>query len=403
MRGVHRPRCSCWQGDAIPSLTTSPGVEAARSSLLSVVVLALALAPQPAIGQDTLQSPPPAETFEPQVSLGGLFYLTYEELDVGGDRTSQFFIHRAYLTSTVQILPRLSGRITLDTSQDLEGDGRGDMEVRLKYAYARYHLGDWGGLRQVELEGGIVHMVWLDFEEHINLYRMRGPMFMERSGIFNSADFGLTLGGELGPQLPAEYRDEVSSSYAARYGSFALGIYNGTGYHGDERNTDKVIQGRLTLRPFPQVLPGLQVSALGILGKGNQSKKDGPVPDWRTYDLFLSYQDRWATFTGQYVWGRGNQRGTWVLPAGSGDASDYSGFSLFGEGRLGRGWRVIAGFDRMDREAELQDLGFQRVHGGLGYDLGKQNILLLDMDVRDWDDRDLESETRLRVVFQLKF
>ena len=93
----------------------------------------------------------------------------------------------------MNILPNLSGRITMDAHQD----GEEDMEVRLKYAYGKYSLGDVGGITGLGLEGGIVHMVWLDFEEHINLYRMRDKMFVERSGMFNSADFGVTLTGGL--------------------------------------------------------------------------------------------------------------------------------------------------------------------------------------------------------------
>ncbi len=43
------------------------------------------------------------------------------------------------------------------------------------------------------------------------------------------------------------------------------------------------------------------------------------------------------------------------------------------------------------------------VHGGIGYDFGGQNILLLDLDRRNWDDSDLETDTRFQVVMQVKF
>jgi hypothetical protein len=356
--------------------------------------------PFPSVAQE---AGPPPPRFTKSVSFNGLFYLTYEEADEGGERACQFFIRRAYLTTNLRILPELSGRITFDTSQDMEGDGRGDMEVRLKYAYAKYDFGDWGSLRGLALEGGIVHMVWLDFEEHINLYRMRDPMFLERSGVFNSADFGLTFGGGFGPDLPEEYRESVNSSYPAKHGSFAIGVYNGTGYHGDERNKNKVLQGRLTVRPFPETLPGLQLSGLGIVGKGNQSGAEAGIPDWRTFDLFLSYQDRWGTLTGQYMWGDGNQKGTWTLPSDPGEATDYNGYSLFGEGKPGGGWRIIGGFDRVERMSGPEDRGFYRIHAGAGYDFGSQNVLLLDFDRREWKKSDLPTETRVRVVFQLKF
>ena len=366
-----------------------------------LLLLFLHLSPAAGSAQQAGTGTPSAQ--EPRVSFSGLFYLVYENGEEGGEDLSRFFINRGYLTARANVLPRLTARITFDTSQDLEGDGRGDMKVRLKYAYAKYDFGNRGPFTGVGLEGGIVHMVWLDFEEHVDLYRMRDPMFMERSGMFNSADFGLTLSGGFGENLPGDYRERVSSSYAARHGSFALGLYNGAGYHGDERNQDKVLQGRLTFRPLPDVLPGLQLSGLAILGKGNAGGSEEDIPDWRVFNTFLSYQHERGTVTAQYAWGEGNQKGSWTEPGESGLANDYDGFSLFGEGRLGGGWLVIGGYDRFERTSGSADRGFQRVHGGIGYDLGSQNILLLDLDRREWEDSAIPNDTRVQVVMQVSF
>jgi hypothetical protein len=339
----------------------------------------------------------------PQVSFEGLFYLNYETGKEGGVDYGRFNVHRAYLTSRVKLIPKLSARITFDTSQDHEGDGRGDMKVRLKYLYAQYDFGDWAKLTDVALEGGIVHMVWLDFEEHVNPYRMRDQMFMERSGIFNSADFGLTLSGGIGEELPEKYREEVGSHYAARYGSFAVGVYNGGGYHGEETNENKVAEGRLTIRPLPDVTPGFQLSGLAIVGKGNQGGEDAELPDWQTFNLMASYQFPKGTVTAQYAWGKGNQKGSWVEPTDAAEATDYDGYSLFGEYRVGSRWRLLSGFDDFARTPGASDRGFTRVHGGVGYDFGGQNILLFDLDRLSWDDADLEIDTRFQVVMQVKF
>jgi hypothetical protein len=340
-----------------------------------------------------------------RISLSGLFYLTYENGRDGGESYNQFFVNRAYLTTRVNILPRLTARLTLDTSQDKEGDGQGDMEVRIKYAYAEYDLGSAGPLTELALEGGIVHMVWLDFEEHLNLYRMRDPMFMERSGMFNSADFGLTLSGGLGGSLPEDYQREVSSSYAARYGSFALGLYNGGGYHAEERNEGKVLQGRLTLRPLSDALPGFQLSGLAMAGKGNQPGAPDEIPDWRVFNVLASYQHARGALSAQYAWGEGNQKGTWTEPERSDLATDYSGYSLFGEHRLGSSsaWRLVAGYDRLERTPGSLDRSFHRIHAGIGYDLGGDNILLLDFDRREWDDAALPVDDRVQVVLQVKW
>jgi len=333
------------------------------------------------------------------LKISGLFYVGYENGKEAGAKYNQYYIGRAYLTAQTGILPRLSARVTIDPSQDREADGRGDFNMRVKYAYAQYNLGQAGTLTGLTLEGGLVHMVWLDFEEHVNPYRMRDPMFMERSGMFNSADVGVTLSGGLGPQMDESYRRDVGSAYANRYGSFAIGLYNGGGYHAVEDNQNKVAEGRFTLRPLPAVLPGLQVSGLAIVGDGNTAANS---PNWRNYAVFGSYQHRFGTLTAQYVWGEGNQKGSWVEP-GTQDATNVAGVALFGEGRLGGGWRVLAGYDDFERTSGATDLGSTLVHGGVAYDLGKSNILLFDVEQRNWDAEGRPNDWRGALIMQVQF
>jgi hypothetical protein len=359
-----------------------------------VVFAALALPTAHACGQST-----------EGVSFSGLFYLAYENGRESGEAYNQFSVNRAYFTTRARVLPRLTARLTLDTSQDMEGDGEGDMEIRIKYAYARYEMGGAGPITGVVLEGGITHMVWLAFEEQINRYRMRGPMFLERSGLFNSADFGLTLSGSLGQDLPEDYRGAVSPAFSGRHGSFALGIYNGGGYHAIEWNHHKVLQGRLSLRPLPDVLPGLQLSGLALAGKGNRPGPLDQIPDWRVYGGMVSYQHPRGALSAQYAWGEGNQKGTWTEPGRPHVATDYLGYSLFGEERLGAAlaWRLVAGYDRLERTPGSSDRSFHRIHAGVGYDLGGENILLLDLHRRSWDDPSIPVDHRLQVVFQVRW
>ena len=341
-----------------------------------------------------------------KIDFSGLFYLTYEDGVLDGEDYSRFFVTRAYFTAEMDILPFLSGRVTFDTAQDLEGQGRGDMEVRLKYAFAKFHFSDRGIFNHPNLEAGIVHMVWLDFEEHINLYRMRGPMFMERSGIFNSADFGLTFASGLGDDLDEAFRSYAGNKYGTRNGSLAVGVYNGSGYHGDERNVNKTVETRLTWRPLPDNLKGLQLSGLVIYGEGNVEETNDSPPVWKTYNAFLAYQFLHGTATAQYVWGQGNQRGTWVEPGDPSQAMPYEGYSGFLEWKFGdrHQWRVIGGYDDFERVADNgEDFSFTYVYGSLGYDFGRENILMLDFDRRDWTDPRRETDHRVQVVMQLKF
>lgn len=368
-----------------------------RFSLLGALLFLLASTPQPGSAQHNDSQ---GTSFPGPVSFSGLFYLSYQTGESGGEDFSRFSVNRAYLTGRVNVVPRLSARITMDAHQDETGD----MKVRLKYVYGKYALGDVGRLTGLGIEGGIVHMVWLDFEEHINLYRMRDKMFMERSGMFNSADMGVTLTGGFGEDLPEEFQETVTSHYASRWGSFAVGVYNGGGYHGAEENLNKTVQGRLTIRPLPDVLPGLQISGLGILGEGNNLDPElDESPDWRVFNAMASYQHAGGTWTAQFVTGEGNQAGSWYEPTDLAEATDFNGFSIFGEQRFSSGWLITGGFDQLERKPGDQDLSFTRIHGGIGYDLGNQNILLFDVDQRNWEDDARDSDTRFQVVMQVKF
>jgi hypothetical protein len=369
-----------------------------------LVALFLAASCGLALGDDRASTDPPADLVK-SIDFSGLFYIGFEHGELAGEALNEFFVSRAYLTAEADILPVLSARITLDASQDLEGDGRGDMELRLKYAFGKFHFGDWGLLRRVDLEAGIVHMVWLDFEEHVDLYRMLSPMFMERSGIFNSADFGLTLTGGIGPDLSEEYRENVNSKYAARNGSFAVGVYNGGGYHGVEINSNKAVEGRITWRPIPDRAPGFQVAGLAIVGDGNLDDPGAEPPPWETYNLFASFEHARGAVTAQYVRGKGNQRGNWVEPDDPTRSQSYSGCSVFGEYRLGsfRRWRVVGSYDRFDRRSSTEDFSFDRGAVAVGYDLGKSNILMLEYSVWEFADPERPDDWRLQAVQQVTF
>ncbi len=146
----------------------------------------------------------------PQVKVGGLWYLSYQNGTSSDEDFSRFVIKRGYINIEAKINSYLSARITPDVVQR---EDPGDVEVRLKYAYAKFSAPrDLGFITKPQLEFGIVHMPWLDFEEHMNLYRMQDTMFMERLGLFNSADIGFTGMGLLGGTMPEEYQKQVSST-----------------------------------------------------------------------------------------------------------------------------------------------------------------------------------------------
>jgi len=337
------------------------------------------------------------------VKIGGVYYLSYQNGVEEDDSYSEFFVRRAYLTVKKSILPYLDSRITLDVHQDSEGDGKGDMEVRLKYAYANFKLPDLYLLTKQNIEFGIVHMPWLDFQEHINYYRMREKMFVERVGVFNSADFGATYAAYLGGELDDDYKSRVNKKYAGRVGSLALGIYNGGGYHAVEKNHNKVLEGRLTLRPLPNILPGLQLSGFTAYGKGNVGGANEHIPNWNTILGMLSYEHHFGTVTAQYLQGEGNQKGEWVKLKDPEGAVSYSGYSFFGELKPGEHWRPIAGYDFFDPNTGIEDDEYSRYFVGLGYDFGHRNVLLFDYDVRDYVDGKQPDDHWYQLTMQIHY
>ncbi len=335
------------------------------------------------------------------LKIGTTTYLSYQDGEAGGDDFSRFTIKRGYIDIRQKISDSFSVRLTPDVTQDSSGD----VKVRMKYAYGQFQWHELGFLAKPTVEFGIAHMPWLDFEESINRYRMQDTMFLERNGIFNSADVGVMFGANLGGELDESYRSNVNSHFAGRWGSFQLGVYNGGGYHASEANTNKVIEGRFTLRPLPDIVPGLQVSLLGLDGEGNVSDAAGaPAPDWRVVNAMVSYESPRFVATGQIYSGDGNQKGSAVNPDGSARAQD--GWSLFSEVRLdeARKWAVFGRYDEFDADTDGSgDRVSKRSILGLAWWFHKSNAWVLDYDRVEHEGAGVDADHRLQLTLQIKY
>lgn len=260
------------------------------------------------------------------LDFSGQWFLGYQVDDAGKPgETNAFLLKRGYVTVQKQLNKHLSARITQDIAVDHEGDGEGDIEIRLKYGYLRYTSDLNGFISKPFIEFGLVHRPWLDFEQKINHYRVQGTMFLERIGMLRSADYGLTIGGMLGGEIDDDFQKSVNSSYPGKYGSFSVGIYNGGGYEAIENNKNKLIETRFSYRPLPVKLPGFQMSWIGAVGKGNIAES----PDYFLNSIYLSYDSPWFTLSGTYFNGRGNLIGNALDE--SGKSYDHDGYSVFSE------------------------------------------------------------------------
>ncbi len=340
------------------------------------------------------------------LKIGGVVYLSYLGGKAGGEKYNRFEMKRGYFDVRKTLTPYLMGRYTTDIHQLSSGD----WETRMKYLYAKFTFEGNDVVSQPGVEFGQGHAPYHDFWEAINGYRLQGTMFLERSGVFNSADQGVVFGADLGGELGPEYRKTVNPHYAGRRGSVQLGVYNGGGYHAKEVNNNKVVEGRLTLRPAPDRAPGLQVSVVGMDGKANVSAVPGrPLPDWRGADVMLSYESRLVTVTAEGYAGTGNQSGTAV--DFNGRSLDQNGQSVFASVRLPEheAWGAMARFDHFDtnihsgtRFDETNDQ-VDRVIGGVSYTMTSGNMWLVDVEHVSHTVIHMSDETRGELALQLHY
>jgi hypothetical protein len=261
--------------------------------------------------------------FIKKTEISAQWFLGYS-YDISADE-DYFNLKRGYFTVKTDLSPAISVRYTQDITIDQEGSDAGNVEIRMKYLYMKLKPFKSGFFKDMYAEIGLVHRPWLDFEQKINDYRVQGTMFLERMGIFNSADFGITVDGLIGGKMDQETQKRLGSHYPGKYGSYSFGIYNGAGYHDNEKNHNKVFENRISVRPFPEFFPGLQVSYSGAYGKANIESR---LSDFRMHLIYLSLEDRLYTFTGQYYSGLGDSYGSLYnenIPYKN------EGYSVFGE------------------------------------------------------------------------
>jgi hypothetical protein len=290
-------------------------------------------------------------------------------------------------------------------------DSTGDWKLRQKYLYGELRPPNAGGvLTEMKGEIGLSHIPWLDFEEALNPYRCQGTMPLERAGVFNSADLGVSLRGNFGGRLANSKEVVGNDHYDGRYGSWHIGVYNGGGYHAGEVNENKPVEYRITVRPLPDYLPGFQASYFGIYGKGNNTSFNSLgkgyfnfSPDWIVHEGFLSYQHPWFILSAQMFATKGNQGGNWInqpapsKPIGMRANSLWTrGYSIFGDVKIPvkvfNEYRCHA-FYRTDwfnadqDEVIAKSAKYTKLITGMAFHIYKSNLLLLAFE-KTWYGRD---------------
>jgi len=328
------------------------------------------------------------------------WFLAYQYGEEKGESHNEFLLKRGYVNIKKQINDGFSGRITTDITVDEEGDGEGDVEMRLKYLYLKNSLPSIGPLHKPFMEFGMVHRPWIDFQQEINVYRLQGNMFLERNKVISSADYGIYFHSFLGGDLDRKARKALGRKSAGRYGSLAFGVFNGGGYHAIEKNENKTVEGRLTLRPLPGFLPGLQTSYHGAVGNGNTEES----PNWMAHSGFVSYEHPMAVLTAEFYSGEGNIGGTAIQDTLTFEAVPQNGYSLFAELKFLRNrFSLFGRYDHFVQGYDSGDKITDRSIAGLAYHLTGSSKIILDYDTAKTVSAPEKDSRVLELALELKY
>jgi hypothetical protein len=324
------------------------------------------------------------------IKIGGEWFVGYFYDKNDGVSKNDFAIKRGYITIAKEFNKKFSARLTQDISVDQEGDGIGDIELRIKYAYAKYNFGDFWFLTNPSLEFGVVHRPWLSFEQKINRYRVQGRMFFERVGLVSSADYGLYFETLFGGKISEDYQKNVNKSFPGKYGSLGVGIYNGGGYNKLEYNKSKNIEMRATLRPLAEIIPGFQITYIGGFGKGNTAQS----PEYILNAGYFSYENSIFSMSITYYDGKGLQDGSAVGEFGNSvDQDGYSGFMEVKIASIGTNF-----FGRYDYfKQNFTDIPYTHENYilGISYDLIETSRIILSYD---WTEKEKGSSSRSSIM-----
>ncbi|MBI5887885.1 MAG: hypothetical protein HZB82_04130 [Deltaproteobacteria bacterium] len=339
------------------------------------------------------------------LSIGGVVFLDYstgKTANANGTSTdyNRFTLQRAYININKEITPWMKFRITPDITTS--STATGNYVMRMKYAYANFLASDAGLLTNTEVRVGLAQTPWLDFEEAMQGYRMQSALFQDKRGLVTSSDLGVGVLGNLGGKLDKEKTAGVGSgSYAGRFGSYHIGLYNGGGYSSTtgETNTNKALQGRLTIRPLADMFPGLQLTYFGITGKGNAvTNSTGKPQGWMNNTALASYQHKYATATAEFFTGRGSSGGDAIY------AKRKQGYSYFAKFILPMYEKaaIFGRYENLDPNKDVKTDNIKTAIAGLSYRIAGANYVVAAYE-RTHDKTLPKEDKKAQVVLQVSF
>ncbi len=343
------------------------------------------------------------QLFPTKPKVSGMAFLSYENAFNHEDNDddsdySRFKVRRAYFTMKGNVTDRLSYRFTLDAFDNDKG-----AECRVKYLYASYKLNDLGNLfTQNKLHFGLTNTSYSGYMATINHYRLVEKMLLDRFKIVTPSDLGVHFTTNLGGEMDAKYKKEVSKKNVGRFGSLDIGAYNGGGYSSIKGDYFMTYEARLSIRPLPSILPGFQLTGFGLFGKMNL--EDGNPLDeeqWHVMNFSTSYQHKHFNLMAEYTMGEGSRFGKMTEMVGTEmQATEYSGYSAFAEIKFNDKWSMIGRYDYFDHYVKTPGQEMSSIIGGLAYNIYKGNMIMLSYDYQTIGDA---SKSIVMFTTQLKY
>jgi hypothetical protein len=323
-----------------------------RRFFLTVVGAGLLTVPSLVLAQVTPAkgSTPPDDT--QSVKFGVTLFYDYtftkspKTKDSAGNEISAnaFNVSRTYVNFTGNISHNISFRITPDITRE-SGSGsslNGSYDVRLKYGFAQFNLGDWMTAGSW-IRLGLQQTPMVDFLEGNYRYRFQGTVFPDREGFLTSSDSGVSM----------------HANFSRNYGDVHVGIYNGEGYSKAEANNQKALQVRATIRPFATG----SMTARGLRLTGFYDA-DRPVKGGdKTRAMFdATFEHKHFNAAMMYLSGKDQASATGALV----EASGYSMWITPFFQTRGHGWEALLRYDSLKPTKRL-DQRRNRFIGGLAY------------------------------------
>jgi hypothetical protein len=256
-----------------------------------------------------------------QDEFSGEWYIGYQYQEQ--TNSSQFQLKRAYITYRKEITPWLKGRITPDITIDTEGNDSGDIELRMKYLFVQFDIPDFWIFTDNNIKTGVVPRPWIDYQQDIIHYRAQGQMFLERTKVINSTDYGISYSSNIGGNYE---NPNYQTACPGKYANISFGIFNGGGYNKLELNTNKTFEWRASFRPFVDFLPGLLLTYHGAYGTANSTRNN----PFQYNGYHIGYEHNYFMLSAEYYKGIGNFSDSFynLLDLSS---IDHEGYSFFAE------------------------------------------------------------------------